>query len=580
MSTNVGAINYKLSLDTSEFDRQASNISQKTKDIGSSMTSVGKRMTLGLTLPIAIGMGVAVKAASDLNETINKVEVAFGNSSVAVKKWSETSISKMGLAKQSALDAAALFGDMATSMGLPQAAAADMSMSLVQLGADLSSFKNIPIQEAQTALAGVFTGETESLKRLGIVMTETNLLEYAKAKGITKTVQEMTQAEKVQLRYNYIMDKTKNSQGDFIRTSSGTANQIRQTQERFKELSAQLGANLLPIVNKLLTFVQKVMKAFSELSPRLQNIILIIGGVLAVAGPLLIFFGMLATAVAAISWPVLAVVAVIGTLIAVVVYLQTKFQAFTPIIEFLRLLFITVWGQIKIAFEQVRAALEPFMPQLMLLAKIIGVVVLIPIIAFVGAVLGAIAVLGVLIAVVARVIGYFVQFAVAIGRAFWSVQMALVNTWKNIIGVFAGAEKWLFNAGKAIMTGLLNGLKSSWETTAKFLSGLGNKIKNLKGPLNKDKILLINEGNAIMQGLDKGIKGGYGAVANTLSNITSNIPKQVSANIAMTGGGQAPTNTTTIQMGDIHIADKQTADYFFGKLNRNGELARKGLATA
>jgi tape measure domain-containing protein len=160
------------------------------------------------------------------------------------------------------------------------------------------------------------------------------------------------------------------------------------------------------------------------------------------------------------------------------------------------------------------------------------------------------------------------------------------NLWNGIAGVssnigrfFAGADRWLWNAGAAIMNGLLGGIKDSWNKTASFLSSLGGKIKNLKGPLDKDKVLLVNEGNAIMQGLNKGIQGGYGAVEKTLSGITSNIPKTVGAEIAVSGGAQQASNTTTISMGDIHIADKQTADYFFGQLNRNGELARKGLAT-
>ena len=126
---------------------------------------------------------------------------------------------------------ASLFGDMGTSMGLPTDAAAKMSMSLTGLAGDLASFKNLSLDEVQTALAGVFTGETESLKRLGIVMTETNLDAYALANGFGKTTNEMTQAEKVQLRYAYIMEMTKNAQGDYARTADGTANSIRTFQE-------------------------------------------------------------------------------------------------------------------------------------------------------------------------------------------------------------------------------------------------------------------------------------------------------------------------------------------------------------
>ena len=133
----------------------------------------------------------------------------------------------MGLAQQTALDTAALFGDMGTSMGLTKNEAADMSKALTQQAADLASFKNMNIDEVTTALNGVFTGETESLKRLGVVMTETNLERYAQEKGINKSLKAMTEAEKVQLRYNYVMEKTKNATGDYERTGGGFANQLR-----------------------------------------------------------------------------------------------------------------------------------------------------------------------------------------------------------------------------------------------------------------------------------------------------------------------------------------------------------------
>ncbi len=139
--------------------------------------------------------------ASDYEESLNKVRVAFGSSSSSVEEFSKTAIDSIGLAEQSALDMAALFGDMATSMGLTRPAAAEMSTSLVQLAGDLSSFKNINIEEVTTALAGVFTGETESLKRLGIVMTEANVQAYALEKGIKKKLNTMSQAEKVALRF-------------------------------------------------------------------------------------------------------------------------------------------------------------------------------------------------------------------------------------------------------------------------------------------------------------------------------------------------------------------------------------------
>lgn len=213
----------------------------------------------------AISIGLAtvgmswVKLASDSEETNNKIDVVFGKSSKSLKKWSETSISKMGLAGQSALDSAALFGDMGRGMGISEQKAASMAMGLTQLSADLASFKNVRQDIAKTALNGIYSGETESLKQLGIVMTQANLQEYAGSIGIKKKIDKMKEAEKVQLRYNYVLAKTKLAQGDFERTGGGAANQLRM----FEELKIQIGSNLgkifLPTFTKGLKQVNSLL---------------------------------------------------------------------------------------------------------------------------------------------------------------------------------------------------------------------------------------------------------------------------------------------------------------------------------
>ena len=161
--------------DSSKLKNALSSASSKLSSFGSKMQGVGKSLTTRLTLPLAVAGGAAVKFASDFQESMNKVDVAFGKSKKEVKDFAKTTLKQFGIAEGSALDMAALFGDMATSMGLNQSAAANMSTSLVGLAGDLASFKNIGIDQATTALAGVFTGETESLKRLGRYQIFTNV---------------------------------------------------------------------------------------------------------------------------------------------------------------------------------------------------------------------------------------------------------------------------------------------------------------------------------------------------------------------------------------------------------------------
>lgn len=285
--SSLAQINIRFKADLSGFSSDMHNTMRRMKQIGTQMASVGKSMSTYITLPLLAGGAAAVKFASDYNESLNKVEVAFGPASTSVKNFAKDSLTSFGIAEGSALDAAAQYGDMATSMGLTQVAAAQMSTSLVGLAGDLASFKNIGIDQANTALAGIFTGETESLKKLGIVMTEANLQSFALSKGIKTQVKDMDQASKVNLRYAFIMANTTNAQGDFARTGGGAANQMRIFQESLKQIAQQFGTVILPLFTKAIVFVNGLIKGFSELSPASKALIVGIAGVAAAIGPLL-----------------------------------------------------------------------------------------------------------------------------------------------------------------------------------------------------------------------------------------------------------------------------------------------------
>jgi hypothetical protein len=302
--------------DSSKLKNALSSASSKLSSFGSKMQSVGKSLSTRLTLPLAVAGGAAVKFASDFQESMNKVDVAFGESKQEVKDFAKTTLKQFGIAEGSALDMAALFGDMATSMGLNQGAASDMSTSLVGLAGDLASFKNIGIDQATTALAGVFTGETESLKRLGIVMTEANLKSFAMERGMNANIKTMTQAQKVALRYKFIMESTSNAQGDFGRTSGGAANQMRIFQESLKELSAKFGQVILPVFTKLVSFANGLLQKFSELSPTTKKLIVIFAGIAAALGPVLYILGTLVTLAPAIGTALTVMMGPIGLIVA------------------------------------------------------------------------------------------------------------------------------------------------------------------------------------------------------------------------------------------------------------------------
>tara|TARA_Y100001963_G_scaffold35493_2_gene49488 strand:- start:2951 stop:4972 length:2022 start_codon:yes stop_codon:yes gene_type:complete len=299
--------------------RSLNTASSKLRSFGSQVSAIGSTLSTRLTLPLGLAAAGAIKFASDTEESLNKVRVAFKDSSKSVEDFANTSLEKFGIAKSSALDMASLFGDMATSMGINTKEAAGLSTSLVGLAGDLASFKNVNIEEVQTALAGVFTGETESLKRMGIVMTEANLQIFAMEKGLKKKVKEMTQAEKVALRYEYIMSKTGNAQGDFARTSDGAANQMRIFQESLKEVAAEFGAVILPLFTDLLESVNDMLKGFKALPLETKKMIVGIAAAIAALGPVLSIIGSIGTALGLLLSPIgLIIAGLVG--IAYVIY--------------------------------------------------------------------------------------------------------------------------------------------------------------------------------------------------------------------------------------------------------------------
>lgn len=274
-------------------------IKSTLSQVSAALDSVGKKLTLGVTAPLVAAGAASFKMAADMDESINKVDVAFGDAADSVHAFSNETLTTYGIAKSTALDMAGYFGDMATSMGFSREQAAEMSKQLVGLAGDIASFKNISLSEAQTALAAIFTGETESLKQLGIVMTETNLEAYAMAQGIETSTKSMDQAQKTALRMQYVLENTKNAQGDFARTSDSSSNQLRILTESLKELAAIAGQELIPIITPIIQKLNSIIRSIGKLDDGTKEIITKVAVFAASFGPLLSVSGKMVSVVTA-----------------------------------------------------------------------------------------------------------------------------------------------------------------------------------------------------------------------------------------------------------------------------------------
>lgn len=289
-------------------------LSTQLKEIGGKMTSVGKTMTTKVTAPIVAGYAMAANYASDYEENLNKLDVAFGSNSQSVKDWANNAREAYGLSKVQATQAASAFGALGKGIGLSEKDAADMSTTLAGLSADLGSYFNVGTDESSKALEGIFTGESEALKKFGVVMTDTNLQKFAEDQGLVW--KELDQTEKTMLRYQYVLDKTKDAQGDFARTSDGTANSTKIFQASLQDLGTAIGTNLLPIITPVIQKITELLNKFNELSPEAQKIITIVGLVVAAIGPVLIILGTLASSIGSIIGLVGTIGPVVGGALA------------------------------------------------------------------------------------------------------------------------------------------------------------------------------------------------------------------------------------------------------------------------
>lgn len=264
MPAEVGEGKVKITPDTDGFGSDLENkvSGEATGAFGRIGTLAGNAFKVAAVavvsgaVALAGGAAYAIGQASDLSESLSKNSAVFGDQASAIEDWARTASTAFGQSTTQALGAATAYGNLFQAFGVGRTEAADMSTSLTELAADLASFNNTSIDEALGALQSGITGETEPLKRYGVVLNETRIQQEALALGLIKSTDEaLTPAAKAQAAYSLIMKDTSLAQGDFARTSDGLANQQRILKAQLTDLAANIGTALLPIMTKLAGFV-------------------------------------------------------------------------------------------------------------------------------------------------------------------------------------------------------------------------------------------------------------------------------------------------------------------------------------
>lgn len=514
-----GEITYKVTLDSDgaiksmeKIEKTADKTSKKADELANKFKSVGTKMTVGLTVPITAFGTYAVKMASDLNEVQNVVDTTFENSSETINKFAKSAAEQFGISELSAKQFTGTMGAMLKSMGLGNKDITDMSIALSGLAGDMASFYNLDPEEAFEKLRAGISGETEPLKQLGINMSVANLEAFAMSKGITKSYDSMTQAEQATLRYQYIMETTADAQGDYSKTADSTANKTRTTMLQFQTLSAELGQQLLPIVNDVLGALQSVIKWFNNLDDSGKRVVLILGGIALAIGPVATAIGTLIKVGSGIkslvtiikSWnvvtklmtvaqgalnavmnmnPISLIVIAIVALIAIIAVLWNKCEWFR---EGVMTVINAIWGAIQSVASFIMSIFST-------------------VFTVVSSIFNAIwSVVQTVFSFIWTIVQNYVNFWITVWSTIFNVVSTVLTTiWNTIQSVF--------NFIWGIISGVINSIISAFKKVASVVKSVFNAVKNaiksvfngvvniIKAPING----LISLVNGVIKGLNK-----------------------------------------------------------------------------
>lgn len=269
----MAGVKVSIGADSRKASRELKSFEKKTKSVAASIAK-GFKERIGHKLFDGLGQAAreipqllneAINTASDMNEEISKGEVIFGSAAAEIREFSSTSVESLGLSSVAAMEAAGGFGNLFKTMGMGEADVARMSKEMTGLAADLGSFHNTTTEDAIVAIGAALRGESEPIRRYGVLLDEATLKAEALAMGIFDGVGTLKPAIKAQAAYNVILKQTSDAQGDFARTSDGLAGQQKILKANLENLSMEIGEKFLPVMRDLVSMLNDLdMNAVAE----------------------------------------------------------------------------------------------------------------------------------------------------------------------------------------------------------------------------------------------------------------------------------------------------------------------------
>ena len=267
------------------------NISRNLSQAGAALSSLGQRLTIGVTLPI-IGVGVAfAKLAIDAFESEDLFDRALGKMGAEARAWSDQISTSLKLNAYQVRQQLGVWDMMIKSFGMGEQAALDMSKGLTVLAQDMASAYNIPVEDAFVRLQSAMAGQTEPMMRFGVNLLDENVKIWAVTHGLVKQGEELSAQGKVLARYGLILESTSLAQGNLAATIESPANRLRALQAQAEQAGIAIGTKLLPTIVTAMegasAVITEVQNRWTEMGDEAQNQILATAALLVAGGPLM-----------------------------------------------------------------------------------------------------------------------------------------------------------------------------------------------------------------------------------------------------------------------------------------------------
>ncbi len=552
----------------------------------------------------AIGLGAkkAVSAASDLNEETSKTDQIFGRQSGTIRKWAAGAATSIGQSKRAAMQAAGTFGLIGQKAGLSGRETARFATKFTGLASDLASFNNTTPEAAVEAIGAAMRGESEPIRKYGVLLDDATLRARALKMGLIRTTkQALTPQQKALAASREILAQTTKAQGDFARTSDGAANRQRIVAAQVENLSAQLGQGLLPAYSAVLGILSKVTAAMSAHPTATKAVVIAVAGLAAAmlalsaaqkiadAATTAHMLVQKAAAAATKAWavaqwalnvamsanPIALVVLAIVALVAAVVIAYKRSEKFRAIVN---KAFSKVKAVVVAVVNAVKGAITGTWSKIVSVTRTVWGAILSTIRARINLVR---AVVSAVVRVVRTVVATAWQAVTGKTREAWQAVVSVIRDKigafmtlvrgirDKVLGALSGAATWLWDAGKRIIQGLLDGIASMIGKVRDKLAELTNLIPDWKGPAARDKRLLYKSGKLIMGGLVAGWDSMLPTVRRKLGGITSEIRRfdatlggdhGLTATVALAGTGAGTSGATTYNINVTAPVGASSAD--------------------